>query len=152
MRTHCYEIMKKRVEVVPVSTGANEAARRMHELAVGFFPVCTESGTLAGVVTDRDIALRVCGAGLPGNTPVQDIMTRQVVRCSPEDNVTKAEALMARYGVHHVVVCDEANHVVGLLSLSDLAQHEAPLRLARLVRDVAAHAFRVESSRSVPIP
>jgi CBS domain-containing protein len=148
----CYEIMKKHVELVPVDAGASFVACRMREEGLGFMPVCAESGEVVGVVTDRDIALRVCADQLPHDVPVGRIMTRDVVACAPEDPVSTAEELMARHGLRHVVVVDKRGHLAGVLSLSDIAQHESPIRLARVVREVAAFRIRVESTRSPPRP
>lgn len=142
----CDEIMKRRIETVPPSTAVAEAARHMEQHGVGFLPVCAASGEVVGVVTDRDIALRVCGDELPVDVAVDRIMTRHVVACAPDDPLHRAEALMAKYGVHRVLVLDQERRLAGVVSLTDVAQCEEPIRLARLVRDISAHDVRVESS------
>jgi CBS domain-containing protein len=144
----CYEVMKRRVICVAPNQSLHELAVRMHELGLAFMPVCEEGGKIIGVVTDRDLALSACAAGAPLDTPVERVMSKRLIACSPDDSVTVAEELMARHGVHRVLVLDDSGRLAGVVSLTDVAQYEQPLRLARLVREVAAREFRVESTRA----
>jgi CBS domain-containing protein len=74
-----------------------------------------------GIVTDRDVAVGVVGAGLdPGVTPVDSVMGRRLVVVEEGDGVGRALQLMRGSGVHRLPVVDEAGKLVGLLSADDL--------------------------------
>jgi CBS domain-containing protein len=113
------------------------AARKMREANVGFLPVCDGGGHIVGVLTDRDIAIRVCAeADVPSETTVESVMTADVVACRPRDELRRAEELMVQTHKSRVVVSDEDGKVVGVISLSDVATHEER-GAARVLRAVA---------------
>jgi len=151
----CHEIMTSSVETVPPRLSVERAARKMFERILGFLPVCTEEGRVVGVLTDRDIAVRVCAAGRSAsNTRVEEVMSHPVVSCRVYDPVSRVERLMTAHRKARVIVTDDQDRLVGVISLTDLAQHEEPLRAARLLRDISGRAFRFEGPRlrSVPPP
>src|SRR5579863_10351449 len=91
----CREVMNHVVVRVAPEDSVGHAARRMLEADVGFLPVCDEQGRVIGVLTDRDIALRVCGEnGRSGETRVADVMTREVLSCRPGHPLGHAERIM----------------------------------------------------------
>lgn len=97
------------------------AARRMAEHEVGTLVVVTDADHAAGIVTDRDIALRCVAAGLdPDKTSVSKIMT-QPLR-SIDENVPVEDAIMrmAEAGARRLVVTGEHDQLVGILSLDDV--------------------------------
>jgi CBS domain-containing protein len=107
------------------TVGANativEVAARMKETGVGFVPVLVDA-TVYGVVSDRDIVVRVLAAGLdPQTTKVRDLVSTQPVCCSPNDAVDDAARLMEEEGVRRLVVLNDDRHLVGIFSLADLA-------------------------------
>jgi CBS domain-containing protein len=139
----CGDIMKRSPEYVGPEANAEQAARKMREASIGFLPVCDELGKVLGVVTDRDIALRVCAEGrAPQATRVADIMSPEVVSCQPDDPVSQVELLMARELKTRIVMTDTEGRLVGLISLIDLAHYEEPLKVARLVRQIGIREFR----------
>jgi len=119
----CEEIMKRDVECVTPNDTAQSAARRMLDENVGFLPVCEESKKVIGTVTDRDLAIRLVAGGLPGNSKIGEIMTREVVSCAPKDDIQKAEKLMAQNHKSRIM-CVEDGRLVGVISLSDIAQKD----------------------------
>ena len=91
----CEEIMRRDVVVVTPETPVRRAAQRMQEADVGFLPVCAADGALVGVVTDRDIVVRACAAGLDlATTPVGDVMTKGPITCRAEGSLLVAERTM----------------------------------------------------------
>lgn len=76
--------------------GVEDGAIRMRENNVGFLPVCDQSKRALGTLTDRDIAIRLVAQKKPGSTFVEDIMTEEVVACSPRDDVRDAARVMAQ--------------------------------------------------------
>lgn len=118
----CQEIMKKDVECVLPTDTVRDAAKRMRDENIGFLPVCDESRKVLGTLTDRDLAIRVLADACPSTTQVEEVMTRQVVSCRPEDDLTDAETLMSMNQKSRIVCVDAAGRLVGVISLSDLAQ------------------------------
>src|SRR5947208_15633378 len=92
----CEEIMKRDVEFVSPNDTAQSVARTMLDKNVGVLPVCEESKNVIGTITDRDLAIRLVAGGLPVQSKIGEIMTREVVSCSPKDDIRMAERLMAR--------------------------------------------------------
>jgi CBS domain-containing protein len=138
----CEKIMKREIECVSPTDTAEAAARRMRDENVGFLPVCDPSKKALGTLTDRDLAIRVLGAGKPASTLVEEIMTREVVACRPSDDIEKAEQLMAKNQKSRMMCLDDQGHVVGVISLSDLAQHEKGPRAADTLRKISDREVR----------
>lgn len=137
--------MNQRILSISPNASVNDAARKMKMEAIGCLPVCDEQGRPVGVLTDRDIVLRVCAERLDGETTwVEQVMTKQPVRCLPDATVEHAEELMVRHRTRRVLVADSEDKLVGLISLADIAQHESPLKSARWLRELSARRFRVE--------
>ncbi len=104
------------------STSAREAAGLMRRFHVGALLVTEEGGALAGILTDRDLVLRVMAEGLdPGEVAVERIMA-SVVGAVPEDtDVYDALERMRGAGVRRLVVTRDGN-AAGIVSLDDIAQ------------------------------
>ena len=137
----CDEIMKKNVECVSPDDSVQAAATRMRDENVGFLPVCDSSKKVLGTVTDRDLAIRVLAEGAPNATPIKSVMSQEVVSCSPGDDLREAEALM---GKHHKsrIMCVEDGQLVGVISLSDIAQSERGARASQTLREVCNSEIR----------
>jgi CBS domain-containing protein len=109
-----------RVEVIELGATVRDAAQKMQLLDAGSLPVC--SGTrLEGMVTDRDIALRAIAAGEGPDTPVEKVMTPDVVCCCTEQGLDEAAALMASHKLRRLPVLNEDKELVGIVALGDLA-------------------------------
>ena len=116
------EIMKPGVISVSPDESAAYTSRLLYRHNIGSVPVCTSDGTLKGIVTDRDIVLRVVAADSdPHNTPVSDIMSHSVITVSPDDDVKRASKLMSISQVRRLPVVNDGR-VVGMVSLGDLSQ------------------------------
>jgi CBS domain-containing protein len=100
-----------------------EAARLMDEEDVGSLPVVDEGERLIGIVTDRDVAVRVVGRGLDAdNTPVVEVATRDVVAVTPDHDLDDALRVMAKEQVRRVPVVMNENQLVGMLAQADVAK------------------------------
>ena len=99
------------------------AAQKMGERDVGALPVVNSvSGKLIGIVTDRDLALRVIGGGLDeATTVVGDVMTTDVITCRLDDPLERVMASMSEWQIRRVPVVNEVQHVVGIIAQADLA-------------------------------
>ncbi len=132
------ELMTSEVEVLDVGTSVREAARRMRDLNLGFLPIVDDAQQLVGVLTDRDIALRVVADDRPLDIPVDEVMTEEVISCRPDDEVERAEELMRVNQKARLVCLDEGGRVAGVLSLADIAQYEDETRAGSVIADVTA--------------
>ena len=137
----CHDIMKRPVVSCKETENTQAAALRMRDANIGFLPVCDVGGKVVGILTDRDIAVRVCAEGLDvQKTAISEVMTRQIVSCRPGDDVRLVEGLMARNHKSRVLIVDETGKPVGVVSLSDIARHD---------RVFAAETMRQVSSREI---
>jgi CBS domain-containing protein len=100
------------------------AAQLMDELNVGALPVC-RGIQVVGVVTDRDITVRAIAAGLdPATTPVDVVMSDRVRRCTRKQSVAEVLRRMAAVQIRRLMVVDEDDRLVGIISLGDIAEHQ----------------------------
>jgi CBS domain-containing protein len=128
-------------DVVAVSVDATlvEAAELMENYDIGFVPV-TDSGFVAGVLTDRDLVVRALSKGMnPYLTPVRAVMTGDPVWCYEDDVLTEAADILANNHVRRLIVVDGSKKLAGLLSIDDLATNMSSDRLlAALFRHISA--------------
>lgn len=116
------EIMTRAVDVVPPEMSVRDVASRMREHNLGVYPVCDE-GVLQGIVTDRDLALRVLAEGRdPEKTRVGEIMSSGVFVCAPEDRIDEVLTMMARRKVRRIPVVSSGGRLVGLVTLGKVAE------------------------------
>ena len=132
----CKQIMKRDIATVMSDVPIQTAAAKMRAANIGFLPVCDAEGRAVGAVTDRDIALRIVAEDRPASTRVEEVMTREVIACRPADDVHRAEQLMGRYKKSRIICVDDEGYPVGVISLSDIAQHESSEQTARTMRRV----------------
>ena len=108
--------------VVKISPDANivEACQLMEQNNIGCL-IAEQKGKLCGIVTDRDIALRVTGARRdPDKTTVKDIMTPDPIRISVDKDVHHLTALMHAYHVRRVPIVNGFDTTLGIVTLDDL--------------------------------
>ena len=138
----CGELMKRDIECVKADDTIQSAARKMRDRDVGFLPVCDDGWKVLGTITDRDIAIRAAAENRAADaTPVTDVMTREVVACRPGDDLKKAEELMASRRKSRIMVLDDKDVLVGMISLSDVALHDQK-NAARTVHAVSEREAR----------
>ena len=95
--------------------------------------------TLLGIVTDRDLAIKVVGEGRdPKNTRVGDVMTAKVVTSREDDSVENAMQAMAQYQLRRIPVVDDRNRLVGIISQADVATRvNEPQKTAEVVKEIS---------------
>jgi len=115
------DIMTTEVELIAPDANLRAAAEKMRRLDVGSLPVGTDS-KVAGIITDRDLVVRALADGRdPLMTRVGDIMTRDVVHCYVDSDVTEAATLMKDKQIRRLLVFDRDEKLAGIVSLGDLA-------------------------------
>jgi CBS domain-containing protein len=137
-RLSCRDVMTSDIVVLGTGESVAMAARKMRDLNVGFLPVCTSDQRLLGVVTDRDLALRVLAEERPAEIAVQDVMTDDIVACPVDAELDVAEALLRAHRKNRIPCVDEHGRVVGVISLADLARYTSPREAGDLLGEVAA--------------
>lgn len=118
------EIMTENPACITPDTSARQAARLMEEHDVGSLPVVENetSRRLVGVVTDRDLALRVLARGESPEVQVREVMSGNVHCCRADDSLDDVENAMARNQVRRIPIVDENNRVLGMVAQADLAR------------------------------
>ena len=125
MAMRAKDIMSKDPRTVTPETAVREAARLMKEEDVGVIPVVESGGTkrLVGMLTDRDIAIRVVAEGKSGDqVRVSEVMTANPRTVKEEDNVDKILDLMSSEKVRRVPIVDDRGTLRGIISQADMAR------------------------------
>jgi len=112
----------------------------MRDEDVGPVPVVEDQKQkkLTGIITDRDIAVKVVASGKDTrSTCVQDVMSTAVVTCCPDDDYSKALNAMARHQVRRIPVVDERGSLVGIISQADVARESAEQEVGEVVEEIS---------------
>jgi CBS-domain-containing membrane protein len=119
------DIMTRSLATVQRDETLQAAAKRMQEMDVGALPVL-DGKALAGMVTDRDIAVRGVAEGMiPQESLVADVMTEEVRFCRADDSIEQAMAEMGDMQVRRLPVLDANNEIVGIVALADIATRQS---------------------------
>jgi CBS domain-containing protein len=119
------DVMTKDPACVTPGATIREAAQLMQRENVGIVPVVEEKGRkrLIGVVTDRDIAIRVVAEGRDGGTRVSDVMSSSRIKtCTPDDDVNTAMDAMANEQVRRIPIVDDRGMLVGIVAQADIVR------------------------------
>ena len=132
------EIMTKDPITVQLDDSARKAAGLMKDNHIGPIPVLDQECKLIGMVTDRDLAIKVVAEGRPVDTKVGDVMSRDLFTCGPNDNVKDAIKMMESHQVRRVPIVDDQGHLLGIVAQADLATRtEKPERVAKVVESIS---------------
>ena len=102
------------------------AAKLLVEKNIGLLVVTRPEGQLVGVISERDI-IRVIASGRVLTTSVADVCTKNVVTVRANSDVAEAAKAMNKHGIRHVVVVDDKDKLVGVVSMRDLVGERATL-------------------------
>ncbi|MGQ0719135.1 MAG: CBS domain-containing protein [Pseudonocardiales bacterium] len=120
--TAAREIMTPNPTCVRASETVHEAAKRMAELGVGALPICGEDNKLKGMITDRDIVVKVLAAGHdPRAVHAGELGQGEAVTIGADDDAEEILATMANYQVRRLPVID-GHDLVGVVSQADVAR------------------------------
>ena len=132
------QVMHKGVTWVTPETPVAKVAKAMKRKDVGAIPV-GKNDRLVGMVTDRDIVCRGLANGLSKGFSAGDVMTKGIVYCRADDDVTKALRTMKAKKIRRLPVIDANKRMVGMLSLGDISRKVAKPQCADIVRSISAH-------------
>ena len=121
------DVMVSDVVTVESGTGLVDAAKRMIQEKKGPLPI-VEGDRVVAMVTDRDIIARVVAEGRdPNACSVDDIATSELVTARPDQDLDEARQLMAEHELDRVLVTEEGDRLVGVVSEGDIRPDEGPV-------------------------
>jgi CBS domain-containing protein len=141
----CRDLMKTDVVFCRTTDPIYRVAEAMRAEGIGFMPVLDNMRRLVGVVTDRDLTLRALARRLDFLTPVERVMTTDLITCKALDNLEVAQSRMAENQKSRIPVIDDFGECVGIISLSDIAQALAPAESGVLLGRVTERESHVEA-------
>jgi CBS domain-containing protein len=113
------------------------AAKMLRDEDVGVAPI-VEREKLIGMLTDRDIAIRVVAEGRdPDQVTVRDVASRQVVTIDPQQDLDEALRIMAKHKVRRLPVVEEDGKLVGVVAQADVAREGDDTQTGRLVEEIS---------------
>ena len=140
MRRRCREIMTQNVTSVSKETTVGEAAILMRDGDIGSLPV-VENKKLIGILTDRDIAIRVVAEGKDGSAKVGDVMTTEVFSTGENDFAFEAIRLMGDKQVRRIPVINESGELAGIIAMADVAlETEDQREIAETLEEISSGA------------
>jgi CBS domain-containing protein len=134
----CEDVMLTLIFKAGLTSTVAECAQLMRDEELGFLPVLDEEFRVVGVVTDRDLAVRIVAEQRPATTLVTEVMSPgPFLSCEPEDELEELEQRMAREKKARALVKAPDGSLLGVISLSDIAQAERSAeRTGRLLKEV----------------
>jgi CBS domain-containing protein len=130
------ESMTRHVIIASPKQTICEAASLMAKCDAGALPV-GEGDRLVGVITDRDIAIRAVARSLPPDTPVREVMSREVLYCYEDEDIEEVARNMGDQQIRRLPVLNRAKRLVGIVSLGDLACNAAAVTAGQAVADIS---------------
>jgi CBS domain-containing protein len=137
----CEEVMTKNPVWCLPSNMVAQAAQMMKRENVGSIPVIENEQTqkLVGIVTDRDLTLKIVAEGLDAkSTMVESVMTRIVVTCLADDDLQKALDAMSGHQLRRIPVVGTDNKILGIIAQADVATRgNQPEKTAEVVKQIS---------------
>ena len=139
-RMRCREIMTKNVRTATSNMSLRDVAAIMRDGDMGAVPV-VDNGKLIGIVTDRDIVVRVVAEGKDALTHVGEAMTTELFTVGPDDFVFEAIRLMGDKQIRRIPVVGSGGELVGIIAIADVAlETEDELEIAETLEEISSGA------------
>lgn len=140
----CSDVMTKDPTLCLPTDTVGKAAQLMKSENIGSLPIIESEGNrkLVGIVTDRDLALKVVAAERDAaSTQLSDVMTQKIVTCNADDDVLTAVAAMAEHQLRRLPVLDKEGKVVGIIAQADVATRiDLPEETGEMVKEISQPA------------
>jgi CBS domain-containing protein len=131
------ELMTVKPRTVKQGDSIVDAAKLMKGEDTGVAPI-VDGDRLVGVITDRDIAIRVVAEGRdPQSTKVEEIASRNLVTIDPQQDLDEALRLMAQHQVRRLPVVEEDGKLVGIVAQADVARHADAARTGEVIEEIS---------------
>ena len=131
------DAMTPQVATARPADSVRKVAGIMARVDSGVVPV-VEDDKILGVVTDRDIVLRVVAEGGDLGAPISGVMSDEVQTCHEDDNLADAAAQMASHQIRRLLVTGDKGRLIGILSLGDIAQDYGAKAVGKTLEDISA--------------
>ena len=132
------DAMTRQVSTAAPADTVRKVAQVMAHVETGAVPI-VENGKVVGLVTDRDIVLRVVAEGRSFDSPISEAMSEGEVQSVREDDVlADATAKMASHQIRRLVVLNDAGQLTGILSLGDVAKDYGAKQVGKTLEDISA--------------
>ena len=131
------QVMTSKVCSIDSNKPVAYAAKMMRDEDVGLAPI-VEGDKLVGVLTDRDIAIKVVAEGKdPQSIPVREVASTGVVTVEPSQDLDEALKLMAKHQIRRLPVTEEGGRLVGLVAQADIAKSAGDKQTGRVVEQIS---------------
>jgi CBS domain-containing protein len=131
------DLMTKNPRTVSPDQPVVDAAKIMRDEDAGVVPI-VEGDHLIGVLTDRDVAIRIVAEGKdPRSTTVRDCASKDLVTVDPQQDLEEALRLMAKHQVRRLPVVEEDGKLVGIVAQADVAKHGDDARTGEVVEQIS---------------
>ena len=117
------EAMSRDVRLANPGQSIRDVAKILAEIDAGAMPV-GENDRLVGMITDRDIAIRAVALGKGPDTPVREVMSKEVKYCFEDEDLEHVAKNMGEQRVRRLPVVNREKRLVGIVSLGDVATKE----------------------------
>ena len=132
------DAMTSQVSTAAPTDTVRKVAQVMAHVETGAVPI-VENGKVVGLVTDRDIVLRVVAEGRSFDSPISEAMSEGDVQSVREDDIlADATAKMASHQIRRLVVLNDAGNLTGILSLGDVAKDYGAKQVGKTLEDISA--------------
>ena len=139
-RLRCSEIMTRNVKTAAAGSSLGDVAAIMRDGDMGAVPV-VDGGKLVGIVTDRDIVIRGVAEGAGPETPIRNVMTRDLFSVRPDNFVFEAIRLMGDKQVRRLPVIDSNGELKGIIAMADVAlETEDEREIAETLEEISSGA------------
>lgn len=139
----CQDIMTPDPVAATKTDKVSDIAQKMRSADVGLIPVVDNlySNKIVGVVTDRDLALRVIADGKNAEeTTAEEVMTPDPICCQASDTVAAVTNMMASNQIRRVMIVDEFGRMVGIVAQADLARQVDAQTTGKVVEEISQEA------------
>ena len=137
-RLRCSEIMTRNVKTAAAGSSLGDVAAIMRDGDMGAVPV-VDGGKLVGIVTDRDIVIRGVAEGAGPETPISNVMTRDLFSVTPDNFVFEAIRLMGDKQVRRLPVIDSNGELKGIIAMADVAlETEDEREIAETLEEISS--------------
>ena len=139
--TTCSDVMTTNPVCAQAEDTVVSVAQLMKEQDVGPIPIVDDMTTnrLQGIVTDRDLAMKVVAEGRdPNNTRVREVMTSDVVTVRHDDDIQTALDAMSQHQLRRILVVDDNEYLVGIIAQADIATRmNKPEQTGEVVKEIS---------------
>ncbi len=137
----CSEIMTHPVQYCAPEESIKEVAEIMKAANIGCVPVASyETKLLLGIISERDLVLKVLAEGKhPNEMKAGEVMSHSFITCTPDTSLDEVVRLMGEHQLRRMPVVDQDYRLVGIVSVSDIAERIPPHTMDLLVSVLGAN-------------